>query len=50
MPCLRQDLSLLRDTNSLSTPAGGLGVLSTDPEAPVVTQTTVVPRENKLFS
>ena len=36
-------LSLLRHTNSLSTPSGGLGVLATDTKAPVVTQTTVVP-------
>jgi hypothetical protein len=34
-------LLLLADTNSPSSPAGGLGVLSTNTETPVVTETSV---------
>lgn len=38
----RKPLSLLlRDTNSSAAAAGGLGVLTTDTETPVVTETTV---------
>jgi len=37
----RYSLSLLGDTNGLSTPASSLGVLAADTEAPVVTETTV---------
>ena len=36
-------LTLLRDTNSLSSATSCLGVLSTDTETPVVPQPTVVP-------
>jgi hypothetical protein len=32
---------LLADTDGTTSPAGGLGVLTTDTQAPVVTQTTV---------
>ena len=35
-------LTLLRDTNSLSPTASGLGVLATNSETPVVPQTTVI--------
>jgi hypothetical protein len=48
-PIMTRGLSLLRHTNSLSTPSGGLGVLSADTQAPVVTQTTVVPGEQGFF-
>ena len=39
------NLSLLGDTDGLTTAAGGLGVLATHTETPVVTQTTMVPEK-----